>query len=237
MDKPTLKERARNIAHHLDPDGIKQRKLPRPIILEFTGPPDTGKTTVIDAFDTFFRRVGFLVQRPQEGAEVIRHIPRDDPKYNIATGIYQLDLILKAERDRVFDLFLFDRALYDSFSWMQYWLQKGKLSEEEARAYQRFFTDPRWRKSIDVAYYLICDPEEAIRRNLQGVPIDEFGGTTNPESLKLLTDIVTGSYEHWKAREAPVTLLDTTHLSQREVASDLLEKTITLLERRFDVTG
>lgn len=232
----TLKERARRIAHELDPEGIKHRLLPKPIIIEFTGPPDSGKTTAIDAADTFFRRVDFRVQRPQEGAEVIRYIPRSDPKYNINTGIYQLGLVLSAEQDRVFDLFLLDRALYDPYCWMEYWLLKGEITVEEARSYQNFFTDPRWRESIDICFFLTCDPDEAIRRNLAGVPMDEHGTTTSPEALKNLLDIAVGAYEHWRDQGARVELLDTTRMTKKEVASTVIERTIDLLEARFDIS-
>lgn len=235
MNKRSLKERAKRIIEQLDPDGIKQNALPRPVIIEFTGSPDSGKTTVIDALDPFFRRLGFQVKRPQEGAEVIRHVPRSDHEYNIRTGIYQLGQVIDASYDRQIDLFILDRGLYDVSCWMEYWVQKGQLSRSKANAYRSFFSDPKWLSKIDICFFVICDPQEALRRNEKAIPLDEFGETTNPESIRSLVEITKKTYEYWKTQGAPVVLVDTTNRSPKEVASEILNETLKVLEKRFNI--
>ena len=69
--------------------------LPRPFMIELTGSPSAGKTTIIKSLDDFLRDQGLRVLRPQEGAEVIRHIPRTTPIYNIATGLYALNKLVE----------------------------------------------------------------------------------------------------------------------------------------------
>ncbi|OHA49123.1 MAG: hypothetical protein A2991_04150 [Candidatus Terrybacteria bacterium RIFCSPLOWO2_01_FULL_58_14] len=233
MAELRLTERARRIRELLDPQGIKHAALPRPVILEFTGSPDAGKTTLIDIFDPFFRRLDFQVERPQEGAEVVRHIPRTGPEYNVRTGIYQLGLVLDAMHDRRTDLLILDRGLYDPWCWMEYWVRKGKIDQPTARAYQRFFTDPRWRSAVDICFFTVCDPEEAIRRNSKALPEDVLGETTNPESIRLLVDIAREAHRFWQRRGAPVVLVDTTGVEPRQVAAMLLDRTLAMLEERL----
>ena len=235
MDAANLKDRAKRILEYLDPEGVKSRALPRPVIIEFTGSPDAGKTTIIDALDPFFRRLGFRVMRPQEGAEVIRHVPRSDYEYNIRTGVYQLGLVMDGSYDRFTDLFILDRGLYDLSCWMEYWARKGQIDRDKANFYRKFFGDPKWLSKIDICFFVVCEPEEAIKRNQLAIPLDEFGETTNPESVKALVDITRKTYAYWHARGAPVVMVDTTNVAPKEVAAEIIDKTLEMLEIRFDL--
>src|SRR3989344_1035355 len=82
--------------------------IPRPFFLEFTGSPSSGKTTTITELDKFLRRQGFRVWRPQEGAEVIRHIERTTPIYNIRTGLYALSILLDESFAHKYDVIISD---------------------------------------------------------------------------------------------------------------------------------
>src|SRR3989338_10083226 len=92
--------------------------LPRPFFIEITGTPSAGKTTTIKELDKFFRRMGFRVLCPQEGAEVIRHIERTTPLYNIRTGLYALQILIDLSHGHQYDIVIFDRCIFYSFCWM-----------------------------------------------------------------------------------------------------------------------
>jgi len=119
--------------------GETRYNLRRPFHIEFTGSPSAGKTTTITELDKFFRRQGFRVLRPQEGAEVIRHIERTTPIYNVRTGIYALNLLLDSGHTNSYDIIIFDRCIFDAYVWMEYWFEKNKISEEEKNILQHFF--------------------------------------------------------------------------------------------------
>src|SRR3989338_484322 len=117
MKQPRSKERAfekkaKTILSYLKQSvRYDESFLPRPFFLEITGSPAAGKTTTITEFDKFFRRMGFRVLRPQEGAEVIRHIGRDTPLYNIRTGLYALQLLIDLSAGHQYDLVILDRGI------------------------------------------------------------------------------------------------------------------------------
>lgn len=109
--------------------------LPRPFFVEFTGSPDSGKTTTIDELYKFFKTLKFRVLRPQEGAEVIQHIPRTTPEYNIRTADYARTQLMDLSRGHLYDLVLFDRCVFDAYCWMMYWEAKGQLTPDEVKLY------------------------------------------------------------------------------------------------------
>jgi len=227
----TLKERALRVREH----AAFNQELHRPIIVEFTGSPDAGKTTAIEAVRNFFRRLGYAVQKPQEGAEIYHFVPRTDPEFNIRTGIYQMSLVIDAKYDRNTDLVILDRGLYDPYYWMSYWHRKGKLDEAKTRFYQEFFTDEKWRVNIDACFFMTCEAQEVVRRNEVAIPLDDLGETTNPESVRTLVDLARDTYIHWERKGAPVHLLDTTHLSTKEANSYCIERALQIFEKRFAV--
>ena len=105
-----FEKKAQKILNYLKSDIRYDRKyIPRPFFFEFTGSPSSGKTTCITEADKFLRRQGFRVWRPQEGAEVIRHIERTTSLYNIRTGIYALTLLMDESVGNKYDVVIFDQ--------------------------------------------------------------------------------------------------------------------------------
>ena len=107
------------------------------------------------------------VWKPQEGAEVIRHIPRTTPEYNIRTGTYALNLLLDNAYGHNYDLIIFDRCIFDAFCWMEYWNKKGRLTEDEMINNQIFFLQKPWVDYIDTVIMMTCSAEEAMKRELK----------------------------------------------------------------------
>ena len=60
-----LADDARNVLRAL---GSQTEESRRPVFVEFAGTPKSGKSTCIDTINHFFRRVGYKVLAPTEGA-------------------------------------------------------------------------------------------------------------------------------------------------------------------------
>lgn len=161
------------------------RALPKPFFIEFNGTPSSGKTTTIKQIYNFLKRHGFKVLMPQEGAEVVPHTERGTPAYNIRTGIYALEIFLRLREGHEYDFVLFDRCVFDAYTWMIYWSEKGKLSEKEKALYQNFFSlSPLWVCDIDRVYCLICDAKTSLERENAISLSRKLGETTNPETVE-----------------------------------------------------
>lgn len=210
--------------------------LPRPQIVEFTGTPVSGKTTCINSVDDFLRRSGFRVMRPQEGAEVFRGIPRDSPRYNIATGIYALQVVLNAMYDRNHDIVLLDRGLHDAHAWMLYWQYKGQLTESDRQMFQQFFSHPLYLTAIDTCFYFFCGTDEVNRRKKEGIATDyqpvEQGSFTTPNAIELLHTVFKASYQNFALAERSTVSIDTTKLSKAQMFNFVYAVILGHMDRR-----
>lgn len=206
--------------------------LPRPFFLEFTGSPSSGKTTTITELDKFLRRQGFRVLRPQEGAEVIRHIERTTPLYNIRTGLYALNMLIDLSHGHLYDVVIFDRCVFDAYCWMMYWLEKGKLDEHERELIQSFFLLRFWTNSIDAAFFMTCDPEVAMQRELRIALSQKLGETTNPETVRVLVERYKKAYDILSPRHPQLRLIDTTNTDEQHMVEMIALSTLDVFEQK-----
>src|SRR3989338_11250236 len=110
-----FEEKAQKIRAYLKTDVRHDNSfLPRPFFFELTGTPGAGKTTNIKESYNFLRLMDFRVLIPQEGAEVIQHITRKTPAYNIRTGLYALTQLMDYAAGHLYDVVIFDRCIFDA---------------------------------------------------------------------------------------------------------------------------
>ncbi len=207
--------------------------IPRPFFFEFTGSPSSGKTTCITESDKFLRRQGFRVWRPQEGAEVIRHIERTTPLYNIRTGIYALTLLMDESVGNKYDVVIFDRCVFDAYCWMMYWEEKEKLTEEEQRMIQCFFLFRLWVDKIDRCYFMLCDPKTAMERELRIALSQKLGETTNPKTIETLVNRYKTAYETLSPKHGQIKLIDTTAADEKEMVEMIANDMLAAMEEKI----
>jgi len=209
-----------------------QNFLPRPFFIEITGSPASGKTTTITELDKFFRRMGFRVYRPQEGAEVIRHVSRSTPLYNIRTGLYALEMLIDLSNSHKYDLVIFDRSIFDTYVWMTYWHDKGHISDSHKGCNQNFFLQNFWADNMDGVYFMVCDVEETMRRELRIALSDKLGETTNPETVKKLVDRYKKAYEELSPIYKQLLLINTAKMNEKEMVEHVASMTLNTLEKK-----
>lgn len=224
-----FEEKARVLLDYLKKELRHGNAIPRPFFIEITGPPSSGKTTIITELDKFFRKEKFRVLRPQEGAEVIRHVERDTPLYNVRTGIYALTLLIDFMQGHTYDLVIFDRCIFDSYVWMEYWMEKQKLSDEEKYLIQSFFLSRFWVSNIDIAYFVICDPDIAMKRELRIAVSEKMGETSNPATIRTLRDRYVAAYQKLSPYFSQLELIDTTHFTEKEMIDFFVHSTMNAL--------
>lgn len=206
--------------------------LPRPFFIEITGTPSAGKTTTIKELDKFLRRKGFRVWMPQEGAEVIRHISRSIPLYNLRTCLYALAHLIDEAQGHKYDIVIFDRCIFDAYCWMMYWEEKGKLSIEEKSIFQAFALSHFWAPLIDAAYFMTTDPHVAGEREMRIAISKELGETTSPESVRKLVQRYRAAFDELSPLHPQLRMLDTTHISEEEMVRQVSAEIIDILESK-----
>lgn len=210
-----------------------EKLLPRPFMIEITGSPSSGKTTTIKELDKLFRRYGLRVRMPQEGAEVIRHIPRSTPIYNVRTGLYALNMLLDQSFGHNYDVIIFDRCIFDAYCWMMYWQDKGQITPKEREMIQSFFLSRFWADKIDAAFFMVCRSKEAWEREQRIALTEKSGETTNPKTLKVLEGRYRLAYRQLSPSFPKLYLFDTTKMDEQTMVREIARKTLELLELKI----
>lgn len=241
MSEPRLEnlfeQRAERVLKYLNVDHrYGESYLPRPFFVEFTGSPDSGKTTTIDELYKFFKTLKFRVLRPQEGAEVIQHIPRSTPLYNIRTAQYAVNQLIDLSHGYMYDLVLFDRCAFDAYCWMLYWKSKNQLSNEEVALYQQFFLSRFWVDKLDAAYFVVCDPDEAMKRNKEVSLTDRLGNFTNPQTIKVLVDRFWQAYSDLSPKFSQLQIVDTSKMDKQQMVEYFANQILVAMEKKVIVS-
>lgn len=114
MTHDQIKARAEQVL-----EGLRENQQERAVFIEFAGTPKSGKSTCIGIVHHFFRRVGFKVLAPAEGAS--KRTPyylRDNwMAFNTWSASYALMHVLEGRygSDR-YDLAILDRGLFDALA-------------------------------------------------------------------------------------------------------------------------
>lgn len=180
----TLREKAA-----LTLDRLTSDALVRPVFVEFSGTPKSGKSTCIDIVSHFFRRVGFNVLAPAEGASkrTPYYLRNDLVAFNTWSASYALTHILEGlhHSDR-YHLAILDRGLFDALAWFQLLESNRQISGEERETIQNFISLEKWRSVIDAVFLFTADPATSMERENADKLIDEPGRAMNPDFLDSL---------------------------------------------------
>lgn len=214
---------------------LRQRNpLLRPFGLEWWGDPKAGKTTMKDQIYRFLKRNDWNATARPEGAEVIDRIPRDTPHYNLQTFRYAMNEITDRQDSR-FDLVMLDRGPMDHLTWLEYWLDKGKLTPEEHRSHRAVPLAHGIRDIFDLHVLMVCEPEISIEREVAHALTKKEGDTMN---LKTLGKLHGFHLKLWKelgeGADPRVTLHDSSKETMVQTAEAVLTKIAGAFERRLE---
>lgn len=182
------------------------------IVVEFSGTPDAGKTTVLNSLFSEFKNQGKSVILLDEanGEKLPPHNLRGSLAYNEWVGRNACNGIMEALQKKP-DLLLVDRGLLDFRFWNYFYEQNGKATHEEVKSLQ---SKPEFNTKAlvpDLFLAVTVSLEEAIKRNASLAQKADWVINHNT-----LFD------SFYKCYKGPKATLDTTTLSREEVISSSL---------------
>ncbi len=197
-----LSDRAKRILTEL-----RENERERPVFIEFSGTPKSGKSTCIEIVAHFFRRVepdrrlGFKVLAPAEGASrrTPYYLKENWTAFNTWSASYALMHVLEGLHgsDR-YDLAILDRGLFDALAWFELLATQGEIAPEERDQVQSFLQIKYWRSQIDAVLLFKTDASTSMEREARDKLIDEPGSAMNDDILPKLND----AYDVVKAKYA-----------------------------------
>ena len=161
----------------------------RPLFVEFAGTPKSGKSTCIDTVNHFFRRLGYKVLAPTEGASkrTPYYLKDNLVAFNAWSATYALTHILEGRfGSDEYHLVIMDRGIFDALAWFELLKQKDDITSEECSAIQQFLLVGHWRELVDMIFLFQTDPATSLERENDNKLIQEPGRTMNPEFLNNL---------------------------------------------------
>ncbi len=198
----------------------------RPITIEFTGPPNSGKTTLIHNLAKSLQEKGFSVKVMQEDAELV---PKEIPKKTWARNAWitfgQLQSLIEIPYSDA-QIILLDRGYCDALFWSKFLRLQNACSQEQSDSLYGILQEmntqfnllPDWLFIIDVSV------EESIKRRYA------LGGEiilTNEDFISLYKSELD---EFYKGITSFQWYLDTTNLQISDVYELALSKILDIMK-------
>jgi len=187
---PTARE-LEDLAKRCKPAHARMRsgdsEIQFPVFIEFAGSPKSGKTTIIGILGHFFKRMGFHLAMPAEGAS-LRTPPglRDDwLAFNAWSGCYALQqLLIDCHTDPPVEMVFLDRGLFDVAAWMEFLSQAGhRITDDDRDRITAFFTLDLWRRRENLVFLFTADHKTSLARENDSKLTTESGSVMNEETL------------------------------------------------------
>ena len=112
----------------------------RPLMIEFMGSPEAGKTTAIDSIVKSLNDLGIITSKIRESAE---SVPSYYPKGSLSAHFWMRLNTAKSISEQYHknsdDVIIIDRGIYDTMFWNEILKNKGELNKSECYVADSFF--------------------------------------------------------------------------------------------------
>lgn len=227
--------------------GVWRFSSPKPIFVEFAGTPKSGKSSCIDTVAHFFRREGFSVLAPTEGASkrTPPFLKKDLLFYNAWAASYALAQMLEARyHSDSYHLTLLDRGIFDAMVWFelvasgQIETTGARIGPEDLEKISNFLMLAPWRELIDVVVFFKVDPATSMARENEGALIRKEGRAMNEPTLAALNETYDRVWQNHENDIEGMLLIDTSpaevtgkpHKSRQQAAAEVVSYILGLME-------
>lgn len=208
---------------------LKRRVRPRrPIVIEFSGSPKSGKTTAISSLDIFLRRNGFRTKVLTERASVCPIPNKFDPVFNVWTGCAAMNQLMEnlAKSPRTVDVIIMDRGFFDALCWFEWQRERGFLREQDYNAFRQFFLAPRFRMVVDLVLAFEATPETSIEREYRNLLTRKEGSVMRKDVLTSYRNSIRSSLKKYEKMFRQMVPFATDEKPQNQVSYDITKITL-----------
>jgi thymidylate kinase len=216
------------------------KQTERPLFFEFSGSPKSGKSTCIDIVGHFFRRLGYRILAPTEGASkrTPYYLKDDFVAFNAWSACYALTHVLEGlhHSDR-YQIAILDRGLFDALVWFELLAKKEEISRDNCTHVQEFLLLDKWRAVIDAVFLFQSDPPTSMERENRDKLVIDPGRAMNQGFLTELNQAYEEVHKKYADRFHTFLVIDTggaAATTPRSTAHQVALKMIETLEKRAD---
>ena len=205
----------------------------RPLVIEFAGTPQAGKTTSVDALKKFFNRNGISVYVIPERASTCPIKDKHHMIFNIWTGCMGLIQLLSA-LERNVSVIILDRGLFDVLVWMDlHRTSTEKITDLELQSIENFYLIEKWLNKIDIVIVLLVTPKESLTREHKVQITEKEGSIMNLEMLNEYNESLGSCLEKYK-NDFPIHYIETTDKELVEAMTDIASEVLDSADRLVD---
>lgn len=207
---------------------ITQRK--RPLIVEFSGLPKAGKTTVVNSLALFLRRNKIPTVIVTERATVCPIKNKEHPDFNIWTGCTSLINMLNFKQSDNYHVIIVDRGIFDTLIWLNLLNKRGKLNENDLKIFEAFFLLERWKNKVDIVICMKSSVEKALEREFKDLLTDIEGSIMSKQFLSEFLEMMEYTIGKYEDKFNKLIKMDTSDTSTLEGVEKVISEVIQSLE-------
>ncbi len=211
----------------------------KPYVIEFTGTPRTGKTTLIKNIEDFFKKCNFSVTVLEEFTTSDRYKkeikPRLKNKYenivNMEIPKYVLEDLNTAINKKP-DVILIDRSLLDRMIWVERLYNKEGISKENYDNYIKEYI-PIIRNKINIIIGTYTDSLTALKRDYKANLSLEKRSFLSKKNVDEYNSALVNVNKISKNNNINFNMYDTTTKSEREVSFEIIDAILSDMRRVY----
>ena len=200
-----------------------------PYVIEFTGTPRTGKTSLINNLKDFFKKKGFTVEVLEEFTTSEKYkkeiYPTLKDKYKNVVNTEIPKYVLKQLEESINrnpDIIIIDRSLFDRLIWVDRLVLKDGMSNEEYTEYKSLYI-PLIKEKIDIIISTYTDSLTALKRDYNANLSLEKRTFLNEKNVDEYNKSLLNMEQLSKQEQINFKLFDTTSKNQREISFEVTD--------------
>lgn len=209
---------------------IKVLSNHKPYVIEFTGTPRTGKTTLMNNLYDFFKKEGFKITTMEEFTTSKRYketiYPRLKSEYKKIVNVEIPKYVLKDlnnEIEKNIDIIIIDRSLLDRLIWIDRLYNKADMSLLEYEDYKKEYI-PLIKEKINIIIGTYTDSLTSLKRDYKANLSLEKRTFLNEENINEYNKALLNIKKISKEESINLYIFDTTNKTEREVSFEVINE-------------
>ena len=211
----------------------------KPYVIEFTGTPRTGKTTLINNLYDFFKKGGFntIVLEEFTTSKMYKQeiYPKLKDKYKKVVNTEIPKYVLKELEetiDKEPDIIIIDRSLFDRMIWVDRLYKKNGMLIEEYNNYIKEYV-PIIKQKIDIIISTYTDSLTSLKRDYNANLSLEKRTFLNEQNINEYNYSLLKMKKLSEKEKINLHIFDTTEKSEREVSFEVVDTILSNMRKEY----
>lgn len=210
-----------------------------PYIIEFTGTPRTGKTTLIKNLYDFFHKKGFKVEILEEFTTSKQYkeniYPRLKDKYKNIVNTEIPKYVLKQLEESISrnpDIIIVDRSLFDRLIWVDRLYLKNDMTDIEYDEYKNTYL-PLIKNKINIIIATYTDALTSLKRDYSANLSLEKRSFLNEKNILEYNESLINMKTLSKNEKINLHFFNTTNKSERKISFEVIDAILKDMRKTF----